>query len=303
MKRIGIVGVGSLGGFLANHLSYISYVHELVVIDPDIVESENVTKSIYDPADIGHPKVDAIGRKLRSSVKVIKINDSYSEGLTKLPKCNLLVDCRDVICSRHGEIDAKIYISERNLIIDCKKIVSYCREYPGSYIMQLQKDKINDAAFLARTMIVNGMIYELIKNNTVLRINLEGITSNVEQDLQTIIKNQQLQEDLIYDPDPGVERLREIESHINPIITLNKTRDLPIFVGERNPWKEYTEIEGSPVVKYDLAKAGELKSPADVIGKLARIAQRQGGHTTFIVTINVSKGDPRVELIQETGSA
>lgn len=301
IQKICVIGIGSLGGFLCNHISYVSFVNELVVIDPDIVETSNVEKSIYDIEDVGKLKVDAIEEKLRKSVKITKLPFIYREGETKIPKCDLVVDCRDLVCTRKGEIDVKFYISEKSLIIDCKKRVKYCKEYPGSYIMKLPKDVINDAAFLARKMIVDGTISELIQRNIILRIDLDDMTDHAKKDIEELVQQQALQDDIMYDPPPGIEKLRELEPNIKPILELSKQKNLPVYVGEKSTWKRFASIASS--AKYEMIKRGELQNEVDVITKLSKLVKTAGGDVNFIVTINKRDGDTRVELIQEAGSA
>ncbi len=300
LSKICIIGIGSLGGFLCNHLSYISHVQEIIIVDPDIVELSNIEKSIYEIQDVGMAKVDAIERKL-SSIELTKIPYTYQEGKTKLPKCDLVIDCRDIVCSRRGEIDVKFYISENSLIIDCKKQVRYGKEYPGSYIMKLSKDIINDAAFLARKIIVSGMVYKLMKNNTVLSLNLDDMTDHAQKDLNELIEKQRLQDDFMYDPPPGSEKLRELEPNIKPILALCKDQNLPVYIGQQSLWKKFSNL--SPSKKYDIIKKGELTTELDVITRLSNLVKKSGGDVNFIVTVYSRGNDTRVELIQEAGSA
>ena len=58
-----IVGTGSVGSYMAEKLVRAG-VGELVLIDPDLVEIHNLTRSTFKAADIGRPKVEALKEHL-----------------------------------------------------------------------------------------------------------------------------------------------------------------------------------------------------------------------------------------------
>ena len=58
-----IVGTGSVGSYMAEKLVRAG-VGELVLIDPDLVETHNLTRSTFKAADIGRPKVEALKEHL-----------------------------------------------------------------------------------------------------------------------------------------------------------------------------------------------------------------------------------------------
>lgn len=64
-KRVLVAGVGSVGSFLAEQLVR-SGVGALTLIDPDIVELSNLSRTTYTLADLGKPKVMALRDRLHS---------------------------------------------------------------------------------------------------------------------------------------------------------------------------------------------------------------------------------------------
>jgi molybdopterin/thiamine biosynthesis adenylyltransferase len=60
-----IAGLGSVGSRIAEDLCR-SGVGIFTLIDPDEVEAPNLGRSVYVAADLGHPKVDALTRRLRA---------------------------------------------------------------------------------------------------------------------------------------------------------------------------------------------------------------------------------------------
>jgi molybdopterin/thiamine biosynthesis adenylyltransferase len=63
-KRVGIVGVGSGGGFVAQSLA-MSGVGRFVLVDDDILEEANIVRHVADRRDLGRPKVDVVANLIR----------------------------------------------------------------------------------------------------------------------------------------------------------------------------------------------------------------------------------------------
>jgi len=70
--RIVIFGTGSVGSYVAEHLARTG-IGGLGLIDPDVVEAHNLTRTAYEDADIGTPKVNALERRLRAIVPELDI--------------------------------------------------------------------------------------------------------------------------------------------------------------------------------------------------------------------------------------
>lgn len=63
-KRVGVVGLGSGGGFVAQSLA-MSGVGGFVLIDDDTLEKHNVVRHVCDLRDVGRPKVEAVAELIR----------------------------------------------------------------------------------------------------------------------------------------------------------------------------------------------------------------------------------------------
>ncbi len=82
--RVLIIGVGSVGSYMAEKLIR-SGIGELTLIDPDIVESHNITRTVYRAADIGKPKVEGLSAHLKAinPWAVIQIKHAKLEDVEK----------------------------------------------------------------------------------------------------------------------------------------------------------------------------------------------------------------------------
>jgi len=63
-KKVGIVGLGSGGGFVALTLA-MSGVGQFVLVDDDLVEANNIVRHVADSRYIGRPKVEAVADLIR----------------------------------------------------------------------------------------------------------------------------------------------------------------------------------------------------------------------------------------------
>ena len=63
-KRVGVVGLGSGGGFVAQSLA-MSGVGKFVLVDDDSLEAGNVVRHIADRRDVGRPKTEAVANLIR----------------------------------------------------------------------------------------------------------------------------------------------------------------------------------------------------------------------------------------------
>ena len=64
-RTVGVVGLGSGGGFVAESLA-MSGVGRFVLIDDDLLESVNVVRHVGDLRDVGRPKVEAVADLIRA---------------------------------------------------------------------------------------------------------------------------------------------------------------------------------------------------------------------------------------------
>lgn len=295
-ETVTVIGVGTLGGFLCRNISELDSTREIIIVDHDIVEGRNIFKSIYSSPTIGEYKVDALARIIEDDVTVTKIKDEYIEGITLLPKSDLVIDCRDIVCSRGTQIDVRFYISDRTLMIDCRKNVQTC-SYSRGYSINLTKNEIRKAAFFASQVIESNQIDNMIKNNLVQRIDLNILKYAMSESIEESVNNKI---DMIYEASDGAQRLHCIEENVTPILDLNQKQTLDIFVGEKPPIASDPFFKKS---KHSVFPKNSLTSSFDVIQALTKIVSDQPGVSNFIVTVK-RRGDLKyVELLEETGAA
>ena len=303
-QKVAVIGLGTLGGFLCRHISDLDEVKELVIVDYDIVESKNVFKSIYTSSQVGEYKVDALSQLLNEDVTVTKINRRYIEGRTSLPFCDLIIDCRDFVCDRMNEIDVRFFISGKVLILDCRKKVKTECEYEGSYSIPLTKAEINRAAFYAAQIIDSNQIANMIKNEMVQRINLDILPSVMNKAITRTLNNTI---DLVYENPDLSQRLQCIETNIKPILDMNKSQHVDVYIGERQPPKNlqslFTKFPEVASTKYAMIPINSMTTSMDVMKKLSDIVKLQPGVSNFIVTVRRENGKSFVELLEETGAA
>lgn len=291
-----VIGLGTLGGFLCKHISELENIKEMVIVDNDIVESKNVFSSIYKYSQIGEYKVDALREIIEDDVAVTLRRQEYREGSTILPHSNLVIDCRDIVCDRKGEIDVRLYISDKILIFDCRKFVKNACSYDGSYSLRLNKSEINKAAFFAAQIINSDELPDIIKNNMVQRVDLNLLPSVMSRAIKKTLENKM---DIIYDLTDSSRRLHCIDENIRPILTLNRLEDTKVFIGSREDPKFPDVITD----KYQIIPKNSLTNSFDVIQKLSNVIQKQPGVKNFIVTVRSENGETFVELLEETGAA
>jgi len=301
MKRIAVIGLGTLGGAVCKNISTMESIEELVIVDYDVLESRNIHNSVYNASQIGETKVDALTELIENDIGVIPIHEKYKERKTKLPECDLVVDCRDVVCNRGNEIDVRLYITGRILIIDCRKNIRSQYHYKGSYRNQLSKSELNKAGFFASQIICSDQIKEMKQNQLVQRIDLNLLPSIIDQAMKTSNKNRI---DIIYDSDVG-DRLHCLEENIDPILCLNQTKDVEVFIGERNldPFRQMQRLPQVAKTKYDVIPQNSLRNSNDLIYALSKIVKEQCNIVNFIVTLRSVNGETFVELLEETGAA
>jgi len=100
--RIGVVGAGSVGGFVAEALARTGF-EELVLIDFDTIEEKNLDRLLYaTSADIGAIKVEKLAQRLRVCATAEKFNADpiqaavYEDaGFRAALDCDVLISCVD----------------------------------------------------------------------------------------------------------------------------------------------------------------------------------------------------------------
>jgi len=178
-NTIGLVGVGSLGGFLANQIQ--SHVDTMYVIDPDSVEEKNLRNSIYHKLDINKPKVYALKSKI-TKCDLVPVKARFED--IDLPSVNNFIDCRDIV-NRNIRTDVKFLIVGRNLRVDCEE-PSMTTDEPGNYLIELSKQEVSKAAHLASKVLLSERIKELQDDKS--SINLPISTKSVDSEMKFHIK-------------------------------------------------------------------------------------------------------------------
>lgn len=296
LKKIIVIGVGSFGGFLCKHLSELETVKELYIIDYDFVESKNVRNSVYSISQVGEYKVDALKELIQDEVFVMDFKTSYVEGKTKLPKADLVIDCRDMVCDRDNEIDVRLYISGRMLVIDCRQNVKCHQEYKGAYNTSLSKSEIRKAAFYAAQIINSGELKTLKGNGLIQTIDLDLIPGILTKAVNESLANKT---DLIYEVFDHTERIQRLDEHITPIMTLNKSQDIKVILAEN---KDEQLIPKVAKTKYSIIPKRSLETSSDLIERLTNLVKERGDFMNFIVVLKEGvDGKQYVELLEETG--
>ena len=290
-SSITVIGLGTLGGYLAKSLADLETMESLVLIDYDVVENKNVRNSVYTRKDVGRLKVDALHDKIKQDNEKINlelIDLKYIEGRTKIPTTDLVIDCRDFIYDRGNIIDARMYISSRYLIIDCRKYVENKTHYEGRYLHLLTKTDLRNAAFNASLFIFNGLINEIITKGTIYKIELDYLNRITAEELNEP-KNKV---DMIFDKNHGVDKLMNLTDHVYPIIEENKKDSLVVCIGDRD----------NPSVIREVPK-NKMKTTNDVVSELTSAIDLPINFNYFIVAPVRYKNKYIIELLPETGAA
>lgn len=292
-KRIAIIGVGTLGGFLAKCISRLSSVEQITIIDYDVVDKKNLVNHVYSENDVATQKVDALFKILKSSksgLKVRRIRDKYIEGETKLPPSDLVIDCRDFTYDRGDKIDVRAYMSSRYLIVDCRKNVKYDKHHEGKYLTELTKLDIEIACLNFTNLIESNHIEKLIKNQMVYKIFLDHVKEEVDTE---IFKTKDCSE-LVLDSHLGDKQLTNIHE-VESLLKLNKEYDTVLCIGDKTNSLLTQEFE-----KDSFSDFNELISTM-----LSFIDSRKNMmvYQNFIISPIVVNKICYIQLLPETGAA
>lgn len=283
-KTIAVIGLGTLGGFVANALSNNENVESLILIDHDIVETKNLENSIYRQVDFGVYKTEALTEIISNKNKditIISINEIFIEGKTKIPQCDLVLDCRDYTYDRRKEIDARLYISSRYLIVDCRKNVNYNIKTEGKYLIQLSKEDLRYAGSLVSILIYNNTIETLIRKSSIKKYELDYVKHIDDYSY-----------DIIYENPNSEDKFLNLPDKIIPIIEANQQSNLNVYIGS------YI----FPLFKESIPQ-NSLTTGTDVILKLSNIVSKNHQFNHFVLSLHKQDGGFLLELIPETGAA
>jgi len=283
-KSIAVIGIGTLGGFIANAISNLETLETLIVIDHDIVESKNLKNSIYRQIDVGLSKVEALTDIIsykNPDLTIITMDERYTEEKTSIPNCDLVLDCRDYTYDRRRTIDVRLYISSRYLIVDCRKNVKYKIKTKGKYLVQLNKEDLRHAGSLVSMIISNNTIKKLMRDQSVQKYELDYVKH---------IDNKQY--DIVYEKPTVEEKFVNLPEKIVPIMQANKQNDLDVCVGSCL----------FPIDKFQIPK-NTLQSSTDLVLSLTNAVAKQEQFNNFVIALHQTQSKFLVELIPETGAA
>ncbi len=91
--HVGIIGLGSGGGFVAQSLA-MSGIGHFTLIDPDILDAGNIVRHVADSRDIGRPKVEAVADLIRyrnNQAEVIAIAGKFESHLDALDGLDMVI--------------------------------------------------------------------------------------------------------------------------------------------------------------------------------------------------------------------
>ena len=289
VEKVTVIGLGSLGSYFCENLCKTENIKKLTIIDYDIVQRKNLSLSPYKKEDIGKPKVEALERLIRErngEVKIVKFNEKFKEEITKLPKSDLVVDCRDFTYDRKSLIDTRLSISSRYLLVDCRKDITYRSGYTGLYPLDLQRKDIIDAAEFAASLVRKGLIEKMIEERKVYAIDLDYLETAINSKFGRLFKRN----DILFDASSlEVERFTNILECIEPIIRMNKLSRVTVCVGN----KKFPEIKKT-------FQTGHLKTFEDVASSLLSMVAPLD-YKSYVIMVNGRHNS--VELLAEQAVA
>ena len=286
VKSIIVIGIGSLGGYVANSISNLEYIEKIAIMDDDIVEEKNILNSIYSKQHVNKLKIDCLKEIIQFKNKKItikKYNCKYITDETILPyDYDLILDCRDFTYDRCGDIDCRLYISSRYLILDCKHTIKYEKANKGRYIEKLKKSDLRNAGNIIASLIDDQIINKLVN---------EKITSKF--DLDYYKRDLCFDEDVIYDSDNSIKELNikilNLPNNIQSIIEKNKNNDLKMCICGHDSSNE--------IPMNSIQNINDLSSQLNNFINIKNEITCYFAHYTIYLNNNI------IELIPETGAA
>ncbi len=287
IETIVVIGLGTIGGFLSQSLSELDNLRKLILVDYDKVEIKNVYNSIYRKSDVGKYKTTVLHDiiKDQSSIDIEIFTIRYEEEKTKLPPSDLIIDCRDFVYNRKSEIDVRLYITSRYLVIDCRKNIIYDKNYEGRYTTILSKNDLRKAIMIVTSFLQNDFINYMINNQIVKEISLDYL-----DEISNDIKNRYNNRNMIIDYESS-KKLLNLEENISDIIQENRKKDILITMDN---------------LKYPIKKIhkNQIKSANDIISIMSHIIKKsKDPEKYYIVSITQNKNNYIITLLEETGAA
>lgn len=295
VSSVAVVGLGSLGSFLSDSLSKVETIEKLVLIDYDTVQEKNLINSVYRKIDVERFKVNAMRDIILSNnpcLKVLVVQDKYdnlrrtsSRWLLVRPDVDLVVDCRDFTYDRTDEVDVRMYITSRYLVLDCRKDVSYNKHYEGMYTSQLTKTDLRNAALTTCLLIQNGLIFDLIEKQLVHKVELDYICRKTSE----VIQNKG---DMILDLKEDTSSFLNLPECSDRILDVNKKHKLTMYFGDKENSLIWKEVPRNSLLNIE-----------DVISCLRSIIKLPFVFNYYIILLKNNSDGFYIELIPETGAA
>jgi proteasome lid subunit RPN8/RPN11 len=106
-----LAGCGSVGSYAAEQLAR-SGLGELVLLDPEPVEAANLSRTCYEVADIGRPKVEALGRRLLNIDPSLRVQThACAIGKLSVADFDALVASADLVVAATDDPTAQLQIA------------------------------------------------------------------------------------------------------------------------------------------------------------------------------------------------
>jgi len=297
LNTVTIIGTGTLGGHLCKHLAESSKINKLILIDKDTVDVKDTEIGIFQPVDIHEPKVHVLYHMfLNYNIEIEPRVEFYIENNTKLDNSDLTIDCRNIFRKRDLNVDMKMFLSERFLILDFQKKYENTSLLKGEYSVQFSKHEISKAAYYATNLICSDVIDELLKGQSIKYIDIDIIQSMM---LKSIHEAKD-KPNIIYDLDKDVKRLSKLDEVIQPILKRNKETSLRVAIQEKESIvRKVFKMPKVAKTKYQLIPQGSLKQPEDVINVLKKAIENKSKTLRFLPVLI----DDEIHVLQDTGGA
>jgi len=249
---------------------------------------KNIYNSIYRKSDIGKFKTTALHDiiKDQSNIEIEILTTRYEEEKTKLPPSDLIIDCRDFVYNRKNEIDIRLYITSRYLVVDCRKNIIYDKNYEGRYTTILSKNDLRKATMIVASFLQNGFINYMMNNQIVKEISLDYL-----DEISNDIKKKYNDRNAVIDYESS-KKLLNLEENITDIIQENRKKDVLITIGDNN--------------KYPIKKIpkNSINSANDIISTMSKVINKSDDpELYYIISITQTQNNYIINLLPEMGAA
>ena len=277
--RVTLIGIGTLGGFLARSISELDFVKELTIFDGDIVSGNDDEKGIYKREDFGLYKVGAITKYLYPRNNINFIKGFYYNGDKRVDPNSIIIDSSNRKEKRTDIIDYRININGRVLLIDTKKIEREDREEKGFYSIEITKEEIRRAAYLATEIIFNEKeIVEKVRDDgCVLSFDLNFISEAINLSLKN--------------------------NNTFMLQKYNREKDENFIPLREKFAKKETEIISPTTNEIVKLKPGEIKTYQDIENIVNRFPSVMENKNYFMVISDTSQRTITIRIIEESGGS